>query len=145
MLPTVRNYSNFPSFLDDLFNREFLNDYQEKALAKRNSPSVNIVEDADSFRIEVAAPGLSKDDIKIDLNNRVLTVSYEKSDRKSSETQSKVHLMEFSYGSFSRSFSLPTSVNVEKINATQKDGVLTVVLPKRDESKEMPARQISIS
>lgn len=145
MLPTVKNYSSFPTFLDDLFSREFLSDYLDKPLAKRLAPSVNIVENADSFRIDVAAPGLSKEDIKIDLNNRVLTISSEKSEQKSEEKNGKVHLMEFSYGSFSRSFSLPTSVNVEKISASHKDGVLTILLPKRDESKEVPARQISIS
>lgn len=145
MLPTVKNYSNFPTFLDDLFSREFLSDFIEKPIAKRFAPSVNIVENAESFSIDVAAPGLSKEDFKIDLNNRVLTISSEKSEQKSEEKQGKIHLMEFSYGSFSRSFSLPTSVNADKVGASYKDGVLTVLLPKREEAKEMPARQISIS
>lgn len=145
MLPVVKNYSNFPTFLDDLFSREFLSDFIEKPIAKRFAPSVNIVENADSFSIDVAAPGLSKDDFKIDLNNRVLTISSEKSEQKSEEKQGKIHLMEFSYGSFSRSFALPTSVNADKVGASYKDGVLTVLLPKREESKEMPARQITIS
>lgn len=145
MLPTVKNYSNFPTFLDDLFSREFLSDFIEKPVAKRFAPSVNIVENAESFSIDVAAPGLSKEDFKIDLNNRVLTISSEKSEQKSEEKQGKIHLMEFSYGSFSRSFSLPTSVNADKVGASYKDGVLTVLLPKREEAKEMPARQISIS
>lgn len=145
MLSTVKNYSSLPSFFEDVFGRELFSDFVEKPMLKSWNPSVNVVEDADSFRIELAAPGLSKDDFKIDLNQRVLTISSEKSDEQTEEKAGKVLRREFSYGCFSRSFSLPISVNADKIGATCKDGVLTVVLPKKEEAKEVPARQIAIS
>ena len=145
MLPTAKSYSSLPSFLEDVFGREFFPDFVEKPMLKSWTPSVNVVEDADSFRIELAAPGLSKEDFRIDLNQRILTISSEKSDEQMEEKSGKVLRREFSYSRFSRSFSLPVSVNVDKIGATCKDGVLTVVLPKKEESKETPARQIAIS
>jgi len=107
-------------------------------------PAVNIVESKEDYRIEVAAPGLNKDDFKINLENNVLTVSSEKED-KHEENDEKVMRREFSYSSFSRSFTLPQTVNSEKIKASHKDGILQVIIPKKDEAREKPSREIKIS
>ena len=144
MLPAVRKKSAFPSFVDeffggDLFPRFFFDN--EKTF---NVPAVNIIEGKEDFRIEVAAPGLEKKDIKIDLDNNVLTVSSEK-ENKVEEQDDKFMRKEFSYSSFTRSFALPESVDAEKISANHKDGVLTILVPKKDEAKVKPVKQIKIS
>jgi HSP20 family protein len=107
-------------------------------------PSVNIIEGKEDFRIEVAAPGFEKKDFKIDLNNNVLTISSEK-EVKDEVTDSKYMRREFSYSSFQRSFALPNTVDAEKINASYKDGVLNILIPKKEEAREKPARTIRIS
>jgi HSP20 family protein len=107
-------------------------------------PAVNIIEGKDEFRIEVAAPGLNKEDFRIQLDNNVMTVSSEK-EEKSEQNEEKVMRREFNYCSFRRSFSLPETVNTEKIKANHKDGILQIVIPKREEAKEKPAREIKIA
>jgi HSP20 family protein len=108
-----------------------------------NMPAVNIVEGKEDFRIEVAAPGLEKNDFKIDLDNNVLTIISEK-EMKSEEKDDQYMRREFSYSSFSRSFALPDSVNEEKISAKHKDGVLTIHIPKKEEAKVKPVKEIKI-
>jgi HSP20 family protein len=107
-------------------------------------PAVNIIESKDDFRIEVAAPGLDKADFRINIENHVLTISAEKEEKQEAKEE---HFMrrEFNYSTFSRSFTLPDSMDTEKINAKHKDGVLNVIIPKKEEAKEKPARTINIS
>jgi HSP20 family protein len=102
------------------------------------------VETTDDYRIEVAAPGLDKSDFKIDFENNVLTISAEKED-KQEEKNERFMRREFNYSSFSRSFTVPNTMNAEKISAQHKDGVLHVIIPKKEEAKEKPARTIKIS
>jgi HSP20 family protein len=106
-------------------------------------PSVNIIEGKEDFRIEVAAPGLEKGDFKINLDNNVLTISSEKQDNRE-EKEERYMRREFSYTSFRRSFSLPQSVEGDKIAAAHNNGVLTISIPKREEAKVKPAKQIEI-
>lgn len=141
MLPMLKR--SMPSLVDEFFGRNLLDNVFDFNTGV-STPSVNIVEGKDSFRIEVAAPGLSKDDFKIDLHNNVLTISSEKEEKKE-EKDEQFMRREFSYASFSRSFTLPNTADMEKISASHKDGVLNIDIPKRDEAKEKPKRMIKIS
>lgn len=141
MLPMLRR-SSLPDLVDEFFGRDFLGNFDEQTGV--NMPAVNIIEEKDDFSIEVAAPGLDKKDFKIDLDHNVLTISSEKKDEKKEEDK-KFMRREFSYTSFKRSFTLPNTVDAEKIEAKHKDGVLSITMPKKEEAKEKPARQIKIS
>lgn len=143
MLPVFRRKSEMPGLADEFFGRDLLSNFFDFETGI-SVPAVNIVEGKDEFRIEVAAPGLNKKDFQIDLQNNMLIISSEKQfeDEKKEE---KFMRREFSYSSFRRSFSLPQTADVEKINASHKDGVLTIAIPKREEAKEKPARNIKIS
>ncbi len=143
MIPMLRNTRFLPGFTDDFFGKDFLADFFDSSVNK-TIPEVNVKENAENFKIEVAAPGLAKNDFKIEINNNVLTISSEK-EAKNEEENEKFIRREFSYSSFQRSFSLPESVNQEKIKATHKDGILFVEIPKREEAKEKPKREIKIA
>lgn len=143
MLPVLRRGTTFPSFMDDFLGRDFFSNFFDNQTGM-SMPSVNIIEGKEDFRIEVAVPGLDKKDFKIDLNNNVLVISSEK-EVKNEQTDEKYMRKEFSYSSFQRSFTLPNSVDAEKINAAYKDGVLNVTIPKKEDAKEKPARTIKIA
>ena len=143
MLPTLRGRLNTPSFIDDIFGRDLENMFSERT--GLNVPAVNLVEGDDEFRIEVAAPGLGKDDFKVDLDNNVLTISSEKEEKdEEKDKEDKVVRREFSYTKFSRSFALPDGADEENIKANHKDGVLYVQIPKKEEVKQKPPKQIDI-
>ena len=107
-------------------------------------PAANISEKEDGFMLELAAPGMQKMDFKINLDNNVLTISSEKQDN-NEEKSEKYSRKEFHYSSFSRSFTLPKSIDFDKIKADYKDGVLKVNLPKREDAKIALNRQIEIA
>jgi len=144
MLPALRKKTAFPSLVDEFFSNDLFPKFFLESERMSNMPAVNIIEGKEDFRIEVAAPGLDKKDFKIDLDNNVLTVSSEK-EEKVEETENRFMRREFSYSRFSRSFSLPESVDAEKIAANHKDGVLTIVVPKKEEAKVKPVKQIKIN
>lgn len=145
MLPMLRRSRvNVPSLIDELFGRDMMQNFFEDQTGI-SMPAVNVVETNDNFRIDVAAPGLDKKDFKINLDNNVLTISSEKEEQHESQEEGKYMRREFSYSSFNRSFSLPTSVEAEKIKANHKDGILSIVIPKREEAKQKPPKQIAIS
>lgn len=146
MLPMLRRRSFFPGIVDDFFGRDFLpgNDLFDTQTGI-SMPSVNIVEGKEDFRIEVAAPGLEKDDFKIDLENNVLTISSEREESsEQQEDENRYMRREFCYSSFRRAFSLPNTVDADKIEANHKNGVLSIAIPKREEAKVKPAKQIAI-
>lgn len=143
MLPILKkDRTFFPSIVDEFFGRDFLPNLFEFQTGI-NMPSVNIVEGKNDFRIEVAAPGLQKDDFKINLDNNVLTISSEK-EEKQEEKDERYMRREFSYTSFRRSFSLPQTVEADKISANHSNGVLSISIPKKEEAKIKPAKQIEI-
>lgn len=142
MLPTLRN--NFPAFVNHIFDDDFMNDVFSDSIRKQSVPAVNISEDKESFRIDVAAPGLSKEDFKVEFHNNVLTISSEKKNE-SEEKEEKVVRREFSYSCFRRSFAMPQTIDAEKINATHKDGILSVSIPKKEEAKEKGPKMISVN
>jgi HSP20 family protein len=146
-----RNNPMFPAytyFFDDFTGRDLADWFGWNYTGVTASvPAVNISETNESFEVEVAAPGMSKKDFKVELDKNVLTIATEK--KESSEDKDKKNgyfKKEFSYRSFHRSFELPeNSVESDKINATYQDGVLRIHLPKREEVKPRPARLIEIS
>jgi len=142
MLPSLRTRSAWPNLVEEFFNGDLFPRFLD-AESKQSLPAVNIIESKEDYRIDVAAPGLNKEDFKVNLENNVLTVSSEKEEKQ--EEDGKVMRKEFSYYSFSRSFTLPLTVNAEKIRATHKDGILQVIIPKKEEAKEKPSREIKIS
>ena len=135
-----RDHSLWPSFTNlegDFFDEPFFTH-------EGNTPSVNIVETDDAFRVEMAAPGLKKKDFNIELNEDVLTISSEKEqDSEESPQNSRYSRREYSYQSFSRSFYLPEMIKADKIKATYKDGILAVLIPKRKEQKRAKTIEIS--
>ncbi|MFZ4740443.1 MAG: Hsp20/alpha crystallin family protein [Bacteroidales bacterium] len=143
MLPILRKHSYLPNFTDEFFGKDLLSTLIENQ-GGFSMPAVNILETKDSFKIEVAAPGLKKEDFNIDLHKNLLTISSEKEENKE-ENDDKIMRREFSYSSFKRTFSLPDLVDHDKVSASYLNGVLSIEIPKREEAKEKPARQISIS
>lgn len=108
-----------------------------------NRPSANIIDSEKDFSIELAVPGMSKEDFNINLENEILSISVEKKETEDKEDKNFTR-REFRYDGFSRSFNLPEIVNQEKIKADYKNGVLNIVLPKGDEAK-IKGRNIKIS
>ncbi len=107
-------------------------------------PAVNILESDEGFTLELAAPGMQKSDFKINLDNNVLTLSSEKQ-KDEDESNAKYSRREFSYSSFCRSFTLPKTIDLDKIKAGYKDGILSVSLPKREDAKVAVNRQIEVA
>jgi len=141
MLPRI--YRSLPSVWDNFFSNDLMPDLFDLDNLK-SVPAVNIVEHDDEYVIEVAAPGLEKKDFKIDLENNVLTISSEKED-KMEEKSGKDIRKEFRYSSFCRTFTLPETIDNDKIRAKHKDGILSVSIPKKETAKVKPARQIAIA
>ena len=134
MLPARRNQYWLPSIFNDIFDDDFMGYTPAKQFA---SPAVNIIENEKDFQIEVAAPGMSKEDFKVRLeNDNELVISLEK----------KNYLRrEFSYASYKQAFIIPDEVEAEGINASMVDGVLKITLPKKEVTVKTPAsRQIEI-
>ena len=104
-------------------------------------PSVNSVENNESFEIDLAVPGMKKDDFTIELNDKVLVISSEKTN---SVENDNMRLNEFNYSSFQRSFRVPESVELDKIKANYKNGILKIKLPKKKDSITKPNRVIDI-
>lgn len=117
------------SIFDNLFD-----DSSAIDRATRSVPAINIAENEDAFHIELAAPGLQKSDFNIQVDKDVINISVEK--KEETETDNKVYSKkEFSYFAFTRSFSLPESVDYNNIDATYTDGVLVLKVGKKEEAK----------
>jgi len=148
MLPTSRNYfPTFSRFFDEDWSNLFDWNGRNNSNTKTTIPSVNVKETKDNFIIEVAAPGMKKDDFYVELHDNMLTIKSER--RRGQEEKDKndrYTRQEFSYQSFQRSFNLNNRVvDDANINAKYENGILTLHLPKHEEVKEKPARQIEIS
>ncbi len=144
---TLMRFSNqYPSLFDRFFDNDLFN-WPNRSYSNTNTtlPSVNIKESNDAFEVEVAAPGFTKNDFKIELNHDLLTVSSDKEITNETKEGQQFSLREFSYQSFSRSFTLPNSVDSEKIGAKYDDGILRIIIPKKEDARLKPARQIAIA
>ena len=129
--------------MNSLINEFFNDDLRMNFFNRRHSvPSVNSVENNDSFEIDLAVPGMKKDDFAIELNDKILVIS---SDNSNYDQNEKTRLNEFNYSSFQRSFRVPESVELDKIKANYKNGILKIKLPKRKDSITKPNRVIDIS
>jgi len=146
-LANTNSNANFPSWsnwLDDIFNRDLPSVFTSNFNTGISLPKVNIMETADAFIVDMAVPGLKKSDFQLNLDNQLLSISTELKEEKEHEEENYTR-REFGYSSFKRTFTLPESVNEDKIDARYKDGILSIHLPKKEEAKQKPARTIKIS
>jgi len=136
----------FPNFFDKFFDTDLF-DWNARNFSGTNTtlPSVNIKESDEGFEVEMAAPGLKKEDFNIELNNDVLTISSEKKVENEVKDGEEFTRREFSYQSFRRSFTLPNIVEMDKIKASYEDGILKINIPKKEEAKPKPAKKIAIA
>jgi HSP20 family protein len=138
-LPTWANFAN------DFFNTDWF-DWSNRNFSVTNTtlPSVNIKETTDAFQVELAAPGMVKEDFKIELNNNLLTISSERKIENETKDNEQYTRREFSYQSFCRSFTLPVTVDRDNITAKYENGILNISIPKKEEAKPKPVKQIAI-
>ncbi len=141
MLPSVyatRNQNWLPSIFNELFDDDFMGLTPAKRFA---SPAINVVENEKDFQIELAAPGMSKSDFSIHIeNDNELCIKLEK---KEDEKKSKKNYLrrEFSYASYQQTFIIPEEVELDGISASMNDGVLTITLPKKEVVVKTPAKR----
>ncbi|MCS6904805.1 MAG: Hsp20/alpha crystallin family protein [Bacteroidia bacterium] len=146
--PTGSLFPSFPTLFDEFFGRDFFDSATLNFLRTGNTlPAVNVKETDDAFHLEVAAPGMAKEDFKIEVDNNILTISSEKESQKEEKDEKGNYTRrEFSYQSFRRSFTLPERiVDVDKIGAKYVDGILHISIPKKEEAKPKPAKKIDIA
>lgn len=134
-------HPTFHNFVNDFLKPDFAEFPLSKTVI-RSKPTVNVIEGNDSFRIELAAPGLSKKDFDIQMEDRTLTISGKK--EVSNKEDEKFVQKEFSYIEFSRAFTLPKTIDAAAIKANFKNGILSLTLPKKEEAKVLPARKVEI-
>jgi HSP20 family protein len=141
----TRKTERLPSIFDDFFkpwNEIFKTN--EGWGRMMTVPGVNVSENKDHYNLSLAVPGLKKDDFKIDVEGNILSISSEKEESKE-EKDAQFTRREYSYSSFSRSFTLPDDVNKEKIDAAYEDGVLKLTLSKKEEAKKLASsKHISV-
>jgi HSP20 family protein len=141
-------FNNFPSLLDHFFGRDQFNNWDNlnNSSSGTTIPALNIRETDDDFRVELAAPGMKKDDFTIHLDGNDLTISSEKKSENEERNNGTYSFREFSYESFRRTITLPSEVvDDDKIHASYENGLLSLTIPKREEVKKKAPRQIAIS
>jgi HSP20 family protein len=138
------NFPTWSNWIDDIFNRDLPSVFTSNFNTGITLPKVNIKETADAFIVDMAVPGLKKSDFHIDIDNQVLSISTETKEENHHKEENYTR-REFGYASFKRTFTLPESVNDGKINAKYIDGILSIILPKKEEAKRKPVRNIKIS
>jgi HSP20 family protein len=136
----LQNLRRLSSALDEAFGSWPLGQGLEGAITSAWVPACDIFEDTDGVKLVMEVPGVNPDDVKIQLENNMLTIRGEKR-QVAEEKADRVHRYERSYGSFERTFSLPSTVDADRIEADISDGVLTVMLPKAEKARP---RQISV-
>ena len=135
-----------PMLFDDFFSRDLFN-WNNSNYSNTNTtiPAVNIKETPESYEVEVAAPGMQKNDFKVELEGNMLTISSEKTTRQEENESDRYSRKEFSYQSFQRTFNLHKDVvDIEKIQAKYENGLLKLMIPKKEEAKQKPPRLIEI-
>jgi HSP20 family protein len=139
-------YPLLPSLFNGLFEGNW-SDFSSSNFSSTNTslPAVNIRENNNTYVIEVAVPGMKKNDFKINYDNGLLTISSEKKEE-NKEDDNKYTRHEFSYQSFQRTFNISENmVDSNKIEAKYNDGILHIALPKKEETKLKSAKEIKIS
>lgn len=140
------NRSYLPTYWDDFFNDSFFKN-ANTINCNGTSPAVNVIEDEKQYRIDVAVPGMPRNEFRIDLDDDVLTISSEKKETDEADESNKSRYMcrEFGYSTFKRSFQLPDSIDQENIKASHDAGILSIQLPKKEEVVQKAPKQIEIS
>jgi HSP20 family protein len=135
---------DLPALFDDFFT----SDWPRPAFRNTgvSTPAVNIIETNNDLRLEMVAPGMKKEAFNVTLQDNILTISYDHEDNREGERRDwKYRKLEYNYNSFLRSFSLPETVDTEKIQAKYEEGILSLVIPKKEEARRKPVRQVRIS
>lgn len=145
---TIRK-AGLPALLSDWFNTEFfgpdltdVNLFDGKRIGV-TVPSANVTETDSSFLVELAAPGLKRDDFKVEMDDHTLTISAEKEDEVNEENEGYSR-KEYAYNSFCRSFTLPENVKEDKVDAKYEDGVLKLVIPKKEVAPKKERKKITV-
>ncbi|MEZ5103263.1 MAG: Hsp20/alpha crystallin family protein [Draconibacterium sp.] len=134
------------NLVDELFNSFLSNDYHENYLVNTRKPSTNVFETNNNFTIELMLPGFAKDDVQMNYHKNILTIKVEKEEvTEENKVDYKYSHREFGVYNFEKNFKLPNSVDAEKIDAKFENGILTVVLPKKEEALEKEPVSINIS
>lgn len=138
MLPSKKTLNRLPGILNDFFGNEWI------TKTNQTSPAINIIENEKEYKVEIAAPGITKDELKIKVReDNCLVVSLHK-EEKQSEGNDKYLRREFSYTQFQQTLILPENADKEKIDAKWDNGVLNVIIPKKECSDEQNAKEIEI-
>lgn len=145
LVKTNKNGNMFPSLLSGFFDTDkfFTNSWFENEF-NQSLPALNITEEAKNFAIELAVPGYKKSDFKITAEEGVLTISAEKQEEKNAE-EKRYTRKEFCYESFTRSLQLPGNSLPEKIDAKYEDGILKLVLPKKEITAPKEKKEIKVA
>ena len=141
MMPTRKYYNQ--NWLPSIFNDFFDNNWMEKANA--TAPAINVVESDKDYKVEVAVPGMTKNDFNIHLgeDNELVISMEKKSENNEKDKENKKYLRrEFSYSKFQQSLYLPDNVDKDKISANVADGVLTIDLPKYSEEEKAKVNRV---
>ena len=147
---SITKWNNGNAGLTNLFDDFFSRDVWNWGLANHSAtnttlPAVNIRETAENFEVEMAAPGMNKEDFRVELEGNQLRIGSEKQSRNEAKEGERYTRREFSYQSFQRSFTLPKDVvDVDQIHAKYENGVLHLLIPKKEEAKQKAPRMIEI-
>lgn len=142
--PAFDQFPSLGTFLNDIWSEDMNSVFRSNFNEGMTLPKVNIKETPESFEVQMAVPGFKKDNFNISVENEELLISAEVEQNKE-ESNEEYTRREFGYATFRRSFILPETVDGDKIKANYEDGILNVVLPKKEEAKPKPARTIKIS
>lgn len=145
-LSKKRNVATLPSlssWVDNFFENNLGTEFMSNFNTGITLPAVNIKETNDQFVLELAIPGMKKSDFSIEVDNKILSISSEVKTENQME-ESTYTRREFGYSSFKRTFTLPDNVESDRVNAHYRDGILLVMLPKREEAKQKPPKRIEI-
>ena len=141
---TKKNGTRFPSLFSDffetdkLFPSDWFKDWSEWM------PAANVIENGNEFRVELAVPGMKKDEIHVNVEDDMLTIRGEHKEEMKKEEKDKFTRKEFHYGSFSRTFRLPSEINQSAIDANFENGLLRLTLPKTEKAKVKPKKEIKV-
>jgi HSP20 family protein len=136
--------SRFTSPMDRFFRNDLF-DFWDGENPIETIPSINITEEQQQYKIEMAAPGMKKDDFNIDVEDNVITISSEKeSEQTNGKDRKNYTFREYNYSRFSRSFSIPDNAETSKINAKYSDGILTLTIPKKTEQIKNKSQKIKV-
>ena len=140
-------YSVNRNLVDEMYNNFLKNDYHEnyvKNCAKQ--PATNIFETEKDFKLEMLLPGFAKEDVQINYHKNLLTIKVDKEQQKENEQEEfKFEHREFGKFNFEKNFKIPNSVNIESVDAKFENGILSIVLPKKEEALEKAPVEIKVS